>query len=122
MTPHTFQGVTLGGKVAWVQYRTGFLWQIKPRNSDEFISMSQQAGAGVTSNDGVGLAGGRLTPPEGLRFDVRNQYGVNTFNTIYAEADYLRPLSADWKLRMGGQVTDQRAVGDGPPPRAGRKQ
>ena len=45
MTPNTFQGVTLGGKVDWLQYLGGYLWQIKPRNSDEFISMSQQAGA-----------------------------------------------------------------------------
>ena len=44
MTPNTFQGVTLGGKVDWLQYLGGYLWQIKPRNSDEFISMSQQAG------------------------------------------------------------------------------
>ena len=121
MTPHTFQGVTLGGRVAWVQYLSGFLWQIKPRNSDEFVSMSRQAGGGVHSNDGVGLSGVRLTPFEGLRFDVSNQYGVNTFNTIYAEADYVRPLSADWKLRLGAQFTDQRAVGDALLPKAGGK-
>ena len=106
MTPITFQGVTLGGKVGWVQYLSGFLWKIKQRNSDEFVSMSQQAGAGVNSNDGVGLAGVRLTPLQGLRIDFSNQYGVNTFNTIYAEADYLRPLSADWKLRIGVQFTN----------------
>jgi outer membrane OprD family porin len=111
MTPNTFQGVTLGGKVAWLQYLGGFLWQIKPRNSDEFISMSEQAGA-KNSNDGAGLFGLRLTPLEGLRIDVSNQYGVNTFNTFYAEADYLRPLNEDWKVRLGAQFTDQRAVGD----------
>ena len=112
MTPNTFQGVTLGGQVAWVQYLSGFLWQIKPRNSDEFISMSRQAGAPAESDDGVGLFGVRLTPLEGLRIDLSNQYGVNTFNTIYAEADYLHPLNEDWKLRLGAQFTDQRAVGE----------
>jgi len=122
MTPITFQGVTLGGKVDWVQYLSGFLWKIKQRNSDEFVSMSVQAGAPKSSNDGVGLAGVRLTPVEGLRFDVSNQYGVNTYNSIWAEADYLRPLSPDWKLRLGAQFTDQRAVGDGLLPRAGGKQ
>ncbi|PYN92660.1 MAG: hypothetical protein DMD91_31835, partial [Candidatus Rokuibacteriota bacterium] len=122
MTPITFQGVTLGGKVGWVQYLSGFLWKIKQRNSDEFVSMSQQAGAGANSDDGVGLAGVRLTPLEGLRIDFSNQYGVNTFNTIYAEADYLRSLNADWKLRLGAQFTDQRAVGDAILPRAGGKQ
>src|SRR5205814_6034539 len=44
--------------------------------------------------------------------DVSNQYGVNTFNTIYGEVDYLRPLNENWKLRLGAQITDQRAVGD----------
>jgi hypothetical protein len=120
MTPNTFQGVTVGGKVAWMQYLSGFLWKIKPRNSDDFISMSAQAGA-VNTNDGVGLFGVRLTPLEGLRFDVSNQYGVNTFNTIYAEAEYRRPLSENWKLVLGAQFTDQRAVGDALLPKAGGK-
>ncbi len=111
MTPNTFEGVTLGGKVAWIQYLGGYLWQIKPRNADEFISMSEQAGA-AGSNDGVGLFGIRLMPVEGLRIDVSNQYGVNTFNTLYAEADHRHPLNEDWTLRLGAQFTDQRAVGD----------
>ncbi len=110
MTPNTFQGVTLGGKVSWVEYLGGYLWKIKPRNADEFISMSQQAGA-KGSNDGAGLIGVRLTPLEGLQIDLSNQYGVNTFNTFYGEAEYLWPLGEDWKLRVGTQFTDQRAVG-----------
>ena len=112
MTPNTFQGVTLGGKVDWVRYLVGYLWEIKPRNSDEFISMSEQAGA-KGSNDGAGLAGVTLTPLKGLKFDVSEQYGVNTFNTIYAVGDYLVPLSENWKGRVGAQFTDQRSVGDG---------
>jgi outer membrane porin, OprD family len=111
MTPNTFEGVTLGGKAAWAQYFGGYLWDIKPRNADDFVSMSEQAGAKGTDR-GVGLAGVRLTPLPGLRLDLSNQYGVDTFNTLYAEADYLYPLNADWKLRLGAQFTDQRAVGD----------
>ena len=113
MTPNTFEGLTLGGTVGWVQYLGGFLWNIKTRNSDEFVAMSSAAGV-KGQHDGVGLAGVRLTPVKDLRIDVSNQYGVNMFNTIYAEADYLHPLSEDWKLRLGAQFTDQRAVGDGP--------
>jgi hypothetical protein len=112
MTPNTFQGVTVGGKVGWLQYLGGYLLKIKPRNADRFISMSQQAGGGEDSDDGVGMGGVRLTPIEGLRIDVSNQYGVNTFNTVFAEVDYLVPLSENWKLRLGVQYTDQRAVGD----------
>lgn len=120
MTPNTFQGATLGGKVDWIQYLGGFLWKIKPRNADEFISMSRQAGA-KNSNDGVGLFGVRLTPLEGLRIDLSNQYGVNTFNTLYVEGEYLWRSSEDWKLGFGTQFTDQRAVGDALLPPAGGK-
>ncbi len=97
MTPNTFEGVTLGGKVDMVKYLVGYLWQIKPRNSDDFISLSEQAGAKGTNN-GAGLAGVTVTPLAGLKFDVSNQYGVNTFNTIYAAADYLAPLGDAWKV------------------------
>jgi hypothetical protein len=110
MTPNTFEGVTLGGKVGWLQYLAGYLWQIKPRNADEFISMAEKAGA-AGSDDGVGLAGVRLTPLRNLRVDFSNQYGVNTFNTLYGEADYVQALSEEWRLRVGAQFTDQRAVG-----------
>jgi hypothetical protein len=111
MTPNTFEGVTAGGKIDWVQYLAGYLWKIKPRNSDTFISMAEQAGA-KGSDDGVIMGGVRLTPIEGLRIDLTEQYGVNTFNTIYAEGDYVLPVSKDWKLRLGAQFTDERAVGD----------
>ena len=77
MTPNTFEGVTVGGKFDWVQYLAGYLWKIKPRNSDEFISMAEQAGAG-SSDDGVILGGVRLTPMKDLRIDadraVRRQH------------------------------------------------
>ena len=111
MTPNTFEGVTVGGKFDWVQYLAGYLWKIKPRNSDEFISMAEQAGAG-SSDDGVILGGVRLTPMKDLRIDATEQYGVNTFNTLFLEGDYLMALNQDWKLRFGAQFTDQRAVGD----------
>ncbi len=117
MTPNTFEGVTLGGKVGWVEYLAGYLWKIKPRNADEFIDMSEQAGA-AGSNDGAALIGFRLTPLEGLRFDISNNFGINTLNTFYLEGAYLFPVSENWKLGLGAQFTDQRAVGDALLPRA----
>ena len=80
----------------------------KPRNSDEFISMAEKAGA-KNSSDGVGLFGVSLTPVKGLRIELSEQYGVNTF---YAEGEYLYPVTEDWTLSLGAQFTDQRAVGD----------
>jgi hypothetical protein len=111
MTPNTFEGVTAGGKVGVVEYLAGYLWKIKPRNEDDFVFMSEQAGA-VGSDDGVFLGGVRLTPLAGLRIDAAEQYGINTFNTAYLEGDYRLPLDENWTLRLGAQFTDQRAVGD----------
>jgi hypothetical protein len=111
MTPNTFEGITAGGKVNVVEYLAGYVSKIKPRNSTDFVYMSQQAGA-AGSNDGVILGSVRVTPLAGLRLDAAEQYGTNTFNTLYLESDYLRPLNENWKLRLGAQFTDQRAVGD----------
>jgi outer membrane porin, OprD family len=112
MTPNTFEGVTVGGKVSWVEYTVGYLWAIKTRNADRFVDMSVAAGV-KGEHDGVALAGVRMTPLKGLRIDVSDAWGDNMFNTFYTEADYLYPLTDDWKVRLGAQFTDQRAVGDG---------
>ena len=61
MTPNTFEGLTLGGKLGLVEYLGGYLWDIKPRNADEFQSMSEKAGA-AGSDDGVALFGVKLRP------------------------------------------------------------
>ena len=111
MTPNTFEGVTLGGKLGPVEYLGGYLWDIKPRNADEFQSMSEKAGA-AGSDDGVALFGVKLSPLPGLKLDLSEQYGFNTFNTVFLQADYTHPLADDLKLIFGGQFTDQRAVGD----------
>ena len=110
MTPYTFEGVTVGGRVDAVEYLAGYLWKIKPRNSDTFISMAEQAGA-TGSSGGVGLIGVQLRSSPDLHIDVSNQYGIDTFNTVYAKAHYRYPLSDDWAIRLGAEFTDQRAVG-----------
>jgi outer membrane porin, OprD family len=111
MTPNTFEGLTLGGKVGPVDYLGGYLWKMKARNSDTFRFMSEEAGV-AGSDDGVALFGVKLAPLPGLKLDVSEQYGFNTFNTVFAQADYTHPLAEDLRLIFGGQFTDQRAVGD----------
>jgi hypothetical protein len=111
MTPNTFEAVTVGGKIGWLEYFGGYLWNIKRRNEDEFVAMNVAAGA-KGGHEGVITGGVRLTPLKGLRIDVNDQWGENMFNTLYAEADYLRQLDDDWKIRLSAQFTDQRAVGD----------
>ena len=109
MTPYTFEGVTVGGRVDAVSTWPA-IWKIKPRNSDTFISMAEQAGA-TGSSGGVGLFGVQLRSSPDLHIDVSNQYGIDTFNTVYARAHYRYPLNDDWAIRLGAEFTDQRAVG-----------
>jgi hypothetical protein len=111
MTPNTFEGITLGGKVAPVEYLGGYLWKMKARNSDDFRYMSEEAGA-PGSDDGVAMFGVRYAPIKGLLLELNEQYGFNTFNTVWALAEYTHPLAEDLKLIFGAQLTDQRAVGD----------
>jgi hypothetical protein len=111
MTPNTFEGITLGGKVAGIEYLAGYLWEIKQRNADDFIAMSAAAGV-KGEHDGVALAGIRVKPIPGLRIDLNDAWGENMFNTLYGEADYLHTVNDDWKVRVSAQFTDQRAVQD----------
>ncbi len=111
MTPNTFEGLTVGGKLGPVDYLAGYLWKFKARNDDDFVYMSEAAGA-PGSEDGVVMAGVKFSPVAGLKLDLSEQYGINTFNTVFLQADYTHPLADDLRLIFGGQFTDQRAVGD----------
>jgi hypothetical protein len=111
MTPNTFEGLTVGGTVGPVEYLGGYLWKMKARNSDDFRFMSEEAGA-PGSDDGVAMFGARVKPLPGLVVEVNEQYGINTFNTVWVLAEYTHTLAQNLKLFFGSQFTDQRAVGD----------
>ena len=111
MTPNTFEGLTLGGKLGPVEYLAGYLWKIKPRNADEFLYMSEEAGA-AGSDDGVILGGVQaLAPP---RPEARPQRAVRHQHLQHGlPPGRLHPAPrGGLKLIFGGQFTDQRAVGD----------
>jgi len=111
MIPNTFEGVTLSGKLDWVRYNVGYITQIKPRDSNDFIPMSRQAGA---PGDGQGLILSALafTPNKDLLIYTGNFYGLDVFNTAFAKAEYTRAIAEDLKLYLGLQYTDQRSVGE----------
>jgi len=111
MTPNTFEGVTLGGKVAGVEYFAGYLARIKTRNADRFVAMSEAAGAAGTDG-AVALGGVKGQPLSGLTVELAEQYGADTFNTLFARVEYGLPLGEETKLQLGAQFTDQRAVGE----------
>jgi hypothetical protein len=111
MLPNTFEALTISGKLGWVQYDLGYLWNIKPRDSNDFISMSRQAGA-RGGDEGLILSSLTFTPIKDLSIYTGNFYGRDVFNTMFAKAEYTRPISQDLKLQFGLQFTDQRSVGE----------
>ncbi len=110
MVPNTFEGVTLGGEVGFVEYLVGYLTRMKTRNADDFISMAEAAG--VKGNDGgLVMAGINVTPGRGFRLELTNQLGEDVFNTAYGGVDYAHAFTPELGLILSGQYTDQRAVG-----------
>ena len=111
MVPNTFEAVTLSGKFDWVKYDLGYVWNIKPRDSNDFIPMSRQAGARGGGRPLI-LSSLTLTPIEPLTVYAGNFYAFDVFNTAFAKAEYTYTISKDLKLQFGLQYTDQRSVGD----------
>ena len=115
MTPKTFEGYTFigssGGKdgAPGFKYGGGYISKIKERNSEDFVSMSQDAGAPV--NKGVEVAGGLFSVG---RFSIGaiDYYCEDTINIGYAEAKYTWPVTKKLGLLFAAQFTDQRSVGE----------
>jgi len=115
MTPKTFEGYTFtgssGGKdgAPGFRYGGGYITKIKERNSDDFVSMSRDAGAPV--DRGVGLAGVNVSLG---RFSIGaiDYYCDDVINIGYAEAKYTWPVTQKLGLLFAAQFTDQRSVGE----------
>lgn len=115
MVPNTFEGYTVTG--AWggkdgapgLKYGGGYITKIKPKNSDDFVWMSQQAGA--PNKTGVVLAGATFSLG---RFSIGaiDYYCDDVINTAYAEAKYTLPVNQKLGFSFAAQFTDQRSVGE----------
>jgi hypothetical protein len=112
MVPNTFEAVTLSGTFDWLGYNVGYVWDIKPRDSNDFISMSRQAGVPGGEDEGLVLGSLTFKPIKDLVIFTGTYYGRESFNTAFAKAEYTYPVSRDVKLQVGLQFTDQRSVGD----------
>ena len=111
MTPNTFEAYRVTGKYDWVQFGAGYIATIKPRNDNDFISMSEQAGAPAGRERGMIMAGVRLTPSKALSFGAINYYVPDTLNIFYTEGNYTWPLTDKLGLKLQAQFTEQDSVG-----------
>ncbi len=115
MTPNTFEAVFLRGKVdlggsaGLIKYGAGYFNKIKERNSDEFVPMSEDAGASVER--GVYALGG-LYQNGDFSFGAVDYFSQDIINILYAEAKYALSVSESLKPRLALQFVDQRSTGD----------
>lgn len=113
MTPNTFEAYVLQGHIGKVEdgqfkYGFGYFDKIKPRNEDQFISMSRSAGASVTR--GVFSGGGRYTEG-GFSIGAINYFSEDVLNIFYAESKIEIPNAEHFKPTLALQFIDQRNVG-----------
>lgn len=113
MIPQTFEfaGLRYAPRKG-LRLGVGHFSQVKQRDSDEFIPMSEAAGI-MGPSRGVTTAALHWDASESLDLAVFNHYGWDTYNTFYTELQWHGPglrLPVDWKV--GFQFTDQHSVGD----------
>jgi len=93
MIPMTFEAVTLRsdtGKNARFQYMAGYIQRFRPRDSNDFVSVSE--GFGVDEFDtGTPFAWFAFHPNERLSFAAMNYWVEDIVNTGYIEGIYRFP-------------------------------
>jgi len=111
MIPNTVEAYTLSGDSGPLSYTGGYLTKIKLRDTDKFRWMSEVAG-GTGEHRGVVYAGAtyRFDKTGYVRLD--EQYGIDVFNSLYADVRYPVSIDEQTGLMLGAQYYPQKAVGD----------
>lgn len=117
MTPNTFQLITVqglyGGEAGRPEWRVGggYVDEIKERNSDEFVSMSRDAGAPADVERGVYALGANYKAGD-FSLGAIGYYSDDIIRIFYTEGRYGIPLSEKLKLQFALQYSDQASAGD----------
>ena len=111
MLPATHEGYTLYRAGSSLDYIVGHLTKFKAFDSEDFVYMSEAAGA-VASDKGLTMAGVRFPVSDEFTIGAISYYGWDTFNAFFTEATYHAPTRGELDLRLSAQFTDQRSIGD----------
>ena len=115
MVPNTFTGttlVTLPDKDRSYDYAVGYLWDVKQRDSNGFIPMSQALAGPDVENRGAPFGMVRYRPFSGLSTVIMDYYVQDFINAGFAQVEYnfqLPKVVPNWII--GANVIDQRSVG-----------
>jgi len=116
MSPVTFEAVAIQGLYGAAdtgEWRVGggYFNRIKEKNSDDFVSMSDDAGAPDDVNNGVAAFGLNYRKGE-FSIGAINYYSQDIINIFYAEGRYGFPVGDNSNLTISLQYSDETSVGD----------
>ncbi len=111
MIPNTHEAYLLGRKSSGRDFVIGHITKMKKEDSEQFIPMSELAGA-LNSNKGVSVAALKGKFDDKTTLGGFNYYGWDTFNTAYIETNWLSPFLSRFGATSSIQYTDQRSVGE----------
>lgn len=111
MSPRTFQGIALSGRIGALDYFGGLIGKMKTRNSAEFIDVATVAGAPLAVNEPLLLLSGHVVPQENLNFGFSGYQMKDLLASAYVDASVTLPLVSGDTLRLGGQYMRQRSTG-----------
>jgi hypothetical protein len=115
MVPNTFEAVQLVSlpiKDRMYDYAIGYLWDIKQRDSNDFISMSDALVGADVLNRGTPFGMVKFRPLPGLSAVLMDYYIEDFINTGFVQAEYNFQLPKgvpQWFI--GANVIDQSSVG-----------
>ena len=116
MVPNTFQGTivtTLPDSKRWYDYSVGYLWDIKQRDSNDFISMSDALVGGDVRNQGVPYGMLKLRPAPGFTAIIQDYDLKDYINTGFAQGEYAFQLPKDVpQWIVGANVIGQESIGE----------
>ncbi|MBS1197264.1 MAG: hypothetical protein H6R18_1049 [Proteobacteria bacterium] len=111
MTPRTFHGLSLSGKVSGIDYYIARLDKMKSRNWDYFQNVATVAGAPAGLHEPLYLISLHGKAAENLELGFASYRLRNLLTSSHAEAAWLTPIATATKLRLGGQYFRQGSTG-----------
>ena len=112
MIPNTFEAYQIDVKPdEIVRLNFGYVARIKTWTSEDFVSMSEAAGAPQV-NRGTSFAGLVLGSEAGTYLGAMSELTWDLFSCSYVQAGHTYKVTPDFELRGDVQFVDQRSVGD----------
>jgi len=112
MTPITYSGGNLAGKLGGVDYYLAYLNATKPKTSENFVNFVSAASIPGSQSEPLWLAGASGKPTADVDWQLSSYYVPNVLNSSYADIAWRTQLSAQYQLQLGAQAMVQRGVGE----------